>query len=129
MYGYRLWLEGPANIKLNSKESIKSFLQETIRKAGMTLAAGPLIYEEPIRDIGKGPGITGIAILVESNVHIHTYPEQEYFFFELFSCKEFDNKVIADYVKESIGCYRLDVEEFREIGINFPEKLKPNQAL
>ena len=82
-YGMRLWLEGSGctdTLAMNNEEDVKRLLEGVIRKAGMSLAKGPFCYREEQRDVGKGPGVTGVAILVESSAHIHTYPEQGYFF-------------------------------------------------
>lgn len=122
-YGYRLWAEGQTgrNIdNLNDEAAVADFLRRVIREAGMTLAIGPFTYKEPPRDIGKGPGVTGIAVLVESSVHLHTYPEQRYFFFELFSCKHFDYRSIMDVVREFTGALAPECA-FDPVGQGFPE--------
>lgn len=122
-YGYRLWMEGrsdPAQrARLNSAKEICNLLTGIIGKAGMTLAAGPLTYKEPPREIGKGPGVTGVAILVESSIHVHTYPEKDFYFFELFSCKEFDHTIIIKAVRAFMGRSDYDVECVA-VGHEFP---------
>ena len=122
-YGMRLWLEGSGctdTLAMNNEEDVKRLLEGVIRKAGMSLAKGPFCYREEQRDVGKGPGVTGVAILVESSAHIHTYPEQGYFFFELFSCKEFDAEGVAGFVCSFMGCDKVEMQEVTEVGEKFP---------
>ncbi len=125
-YGYRFWMEGTSkqNVpRTNDPLAVAQFLKDVIKKAGMTLMAGPLVAREPLRDIGQGPGVSGIALLCESSVHIHTYPEQGYFFFELFSCKDFDPRdvemLVREFVqgKEGRGTYEA-------VGLDFPEPVR-----
>lgn len=123
-YGYRLWMEGRSapmqKARLNNTHAVFNLLNKIIDEAGMHLAAGPLTYKEPARDIGKGPGVTGVAILVESSVHVHTYPDQDFYFFELFSCKEFDHTTIVKAICEFMG--KDDFEaEYVPVGEDFPD--------
>ena len=132
-YGYRLWLEGQAasrfRPRLSSEFAVGNLITEVIQRAGMTLAAGPLLWTEPKRDIGKGSGVSGVAILIESSVHVHTYPEQLYFFFELFSCKWFDHEGIADYIKGFMGALQFDMREFTSVGQQFPESMSEKEVV
>jgi len=122
-YGYCLWLEGRTarNVpRVNDESAVSNFLREVIEAVGMTLAAGPFTYREPFRDIGKGPGVTGVAILVESSIHIHTYPEQGFFFFELFSCNSFFPGMVRAMVEEFVVSEGMTDYFFREVGAEFP---------
>ena len=122
-YGYRLWMEGrSASVykdRLNSTYAITNLLTDVVAKAGMRLAAGPFTYQEPPRHTGKGPGVTGIAVLIESSVHVHTYPEKDFYFFELFSCNQFDYHAIIAAVCEFMGLGDCETE-YVPVGESFP---------
>ncbi len=122
-YGYRLWMEGRSSpqlrVRLNSESEVDHLLAAIIAKADMSLAAGPFVYKEPSREIGKGPGVTGVAILIESSIHVHTYPEQDYYFFELFSCRVFNPKAIIRAVCSFMGKDECQ-SEFVPVGHEFP---------
>ena len=45
-------------------------------------------------------GITGFVILSESNISIHTYPQEGKFYLDLFSCMEFNVDKAMSYIKE-----------------------------
>jgi S-adenosylmethionine/arginine decarboxylase-like enzyme len=126
-YGMRIEIEGfdvrpgiGSITGLDDEEYIKRFLLAMIKAAGMKLAIGPLVYREPQRDSeGKGPGLTGMAVLIESHVVIHTYPEQRWFLFELLSCKKFDPDAIVSEVNEWFSCQ--GAVEVKKVGEHFPE--------
>ncbi len=127
-YGYRLWIEGPMPkgiVAHSLPVSVSGFIERIIDAAGMTLAVGPTIYREPDRSKGKGPGITATAILVESSVHLHLYPQQGYFFFELFSCKKFMIMNVIEPLQEFLCIKRLedlDEVEYKAVGHGFPDR-------
>ena len=49
-------------------------------------------------------GVTGVLLLEESHLSIHTWPEKEYMAIDLFSCKEISNiKEIEEVLNRHIG--------------------------
>lgn len=121
-YGLGLRIEGFAcrsTSLLRDEEAVKDLLITAIKVAGMRLLAGPFIAEEPFRDIGKGPGITACAILYESHVVIHTYPEQAWFLFEMTSCKEFPVERVENLLRTWANC--VVASKCEEVGKYFPE--------
>lgn len=112
-YGPALRIEG-ANCchieSLGSEESVRSLLLAAVTDAGMTLMdipGNPMVGREEPRDVGKGPGVTGVALLYESHCVIHTYPKASqyggWFLFELVSCKPFDPNRILTLLKDWAG--------------------------
>ena len=82
---------------LTSVDSLKTWLIFTVNSIGMQVIGGPYVIKYP----GNGsPGISGIAILAESNISVHTYPEYSYVFIDIFSCVDFNWKDARDRVKE-----------------------------
>ena len=43
----------------------------------------------------KVPGISGFVMIAESHISIHTFPEKDYVFMDVFSCKTFDAEKAA----------------------------------
>ncbi len=124
-YGQVLRVEGfncecPGS--LDSEVAIARLLEDAIESAGMTVMMGPYIGREKIRDIGRGPGLTGVAVLYESHVAVHTYPEQRWFYFELLSCKDFDPELVQDAIQRWVRCeivYRVEA-----VGTQFPDPVQ-----
>lgn len=52
------------------------------------------IFRHPRRSTEFGPGLTGIVVLSESHMSIHTMPESETLYFDLFSCRQFHEERI-----------------------------------
>ena len=49
-------------------------------------------------NVPEDSGITGVTIIAESHISLHTYPIKEYAFVDLFSCKPFDIEMAKDYI-------------------------------
>lgn len=45
-----------------------------------------------------GGGVTGVAILAESHISVHTWPETAYAAFDIFMCGNCEPEVAADYI-------------------------------
>ena len=43
------------------------------------------------------PGISGFVMIAESHISIHTFPEKQYVFIDVFSCKLFDKKIVEKF--------------------------------
>jgi S-adenosylmethionine decarboxylase len=44
-------------------------------------------------------GYSSIVMLAESHISLHTFPEQNFFTFDCYSCKDFDSNVVLDIVR------------------------------
>ena len=71
-----------------------SHLQDAARiEATMRQAAavcGATVLEIKLHDFGENAGITGVAILAESHISIHTWPETGYAAIDVFMCGKCD---------------------------------------
>jgi len=47
-------------------------------------------------------GVSGVVIIAESHIAIHTWPEHDYAAVDLFSCGDFDFSAAFDYIKKEI---------------------------
>jgi S-adenosylmethionine decarboxylase len=50
------------------------------------LAGGATIIDLRLHHFGPGQGVTGVALLAESHVSIHTWPEHDYAALDFFLC-------------------------------------------
>ena len=63
---------------------IENALLDGARKAGATILHS---YMHPF---GEGMGVSGVVVLAESHISIHTWPERNYAAIDLFMCGKAD---------------------------------------
>ena len=76
-------------------------LDETALEALMREAAGAggaQVLSCHMHRFGPGQGVTGVALLAESHVTVHTWPERGYAAFDIFMCGECDAERAAQVI-------------------------------
>jgi len=88
----------------------------------MTKITQPYVFRYDAIDPEES-GITGVVIIAESHISIHTYPKKNFAFVDLFSCKPFDTDMAKNYVVNFFQS--KSVKSFvRERGEDFPVSTK-----
>jgi len=87
---------------LDDKKFIRNFLKELPKVINLTTLTKPKVIRATPKEYDTG-GITGFVILGESNIAIHTYPQEGKFYLDLFSCMEFDVDKAVNFVKDKFG--------------------------
>ena len=65
-----------------------NFVEDVLRKAAN--ACGATILEVKLHSFGENSGLTGVVILAESHMTIHTWPEMDFCAIDIFMCGECD---------------------------------------
>lgn len=104
--------------KLSDYRFIFDLLNELPNKIGMTKITQPYVFPYDGL-IPEDKGITGIVIIAESHISIHTFQEKDYVFIDLFSCKNFDVDFAKNYLIEAFEAVDVSVNVV-ERGLNFP---------
>ena len=112
MFGPHLTLDlhGCDKAKLNDAEFIQKVLSEMPDELGMNKFSEPQVTIVPSPgsySFDKG-GITGFVILVESHMAIHTFPEDGYACFDIFSCKDFDINFAVKTLMKKLGATKVE---------------------
>jgi len=112
MFGPHLTLDlyGCDHEKLGSHEFITKVLNEMPEELGMNKFSDPQVTEVPgqgLDSFDRG-GVTGFVILVESHMAIHTFPEDGYASFDIFSCKEFDVDHAVKTLMSKLGAMKVE---------------------
>ena len=93
-----LILKGIMTFQLTVNE-VKNVIQSLVEKLGMkyveTMPTNPMVAYEP----NENCGVTGIAIITTSHIVIHTWDDTKYFQADIYSCKDFDEKVVVELIK------------------------------
>jgi len=103
---------------LDDLEACFRLLNELPEKIGMTKITQPYVF----RYSGLVPedeGITGVTIIAESHISLHTYPKKNFVFVDIFSCKPFDVEGARDYVIQFFQSKSPSVH-IQERGAAFP---------
>jgi S-adenosylmethionine decarboxylase len=71
--------------------------------------------------IPSDKGITGIVVIAESHISIHSFEEKGYSFIDIFSCKDFD---IDKAVQITLDMFKPESYEINVVkrGIDFPRE-------
>ncbi len=112
---------------LASVAKIKGFFNEIISKVGFNIVHVPIYYKFPTRKKGELSGITAMCIVSESHISIHTWPEKNYFSFDIFSCSKFKEDKVIKIVGEYFDVKEL-FSEIRERGLSVNFKNDKKEA-
>ena len=92
---------------INSLDAVKGALVEAARRAQATIV--DVVFHEfnPF-------GISGVVVIAESHLSIHTWPEYRYAAVDIFSCGDvLQPEVAASYLVEQFGAERTSVVEMQ----------------
>jgi len=103
---------------INSLDTVKASMVEAAKRAQATIV--DVVFHEfnPF-------GISGVVVIAESHLAIHTWPEYRYAAVDVFSCGDvLQPQVAADYLVEAFGAARASVVELqRGIFVNHGRQL------
>ena len=59
---------------------------------------------------GKEQGISGVAVLAESHISVHTWPERKYIAFDIFMCGDTCPELASEYLIKTLKPKRKKIE-------------------
>ncbi len=88
--------------KMWDEDAVRSFLSEYPSALGMTKLCEPhvLTYHAPN---DEDSGVTGFVVIAESHISIHTFPNRDFAYIDVFSCKSFDRERAYGDIMEIFG--------------------------
>ena len=114
--------------QLNNIPFIEKTLREGIEVAGATLLHIHLHHFTP------NGGVSGVAVLAESHISIHTWPERSYAALDIFMCGETQPEKAVELFKQAFQPKRAELKTFLRGVIvdenneeNLKQKYKDNQ--
>lgn len=75
------------------------------------LAANAVVLEVKLHEFAGNGGITGVALLAESHISIHTWPEHEYAALDVFICGGEDPHLAVAVLQERFSPTAVQVSE------------------
>lgn len=89
---------------LNDIEHIEKTMLRCVETAGATLLHIHLHPFEP-------DGVSGVAVLAESHISVHTWPESRFAAFDVFMCGNTKPELCIDIMREAFKADRVEVQE------------------
>ena len=91
--------------RLDDLEHVERTLVECVEAAGATLLH---VHLHPFEPNG---GISGVAVLAESHISIHSWPERDYAALDIFMCGKARPERCLDVLRRAFGAERMTVRE------------------
>ena len=82
---------------LQSCEKFETILTQAALEAKAT------IISSHFHSFGEGAGITGVVVLAESHISVHTWNELDYAAIDIFMCGHVDVEKAVDYITEQLS--------------------------
>jgi len=92
---------------LADRERIEAALIDAVTAAGATL------LHIHLHTFEEGGGISGVAVLAESHISVHTWPEKGYAAFDVFMCGDAQPRKALDVFKRAFNPGRVVVGEHK----------------
>ena len=93
------WMVLPATRRYSGFGSCPGILDEYPDRMHMTKIMPPYVFRYQ-GDTSQESGLSGIVIIAESHISIHTFPAKGYLSVDVFSCKPFDIEEATQYLVE-----------------------------
>lgn len=102
---------------LNDVARVRDMMMEATRQSGATLVTENFHHFSPY-------GVSGVIVIAESHLTIHTWPEYGYAAVDLFTCGETVDPWIAfDILKKGLDCQETQHNEMKRGILNFSDQL------
>lgn len=96
---------------INDVARIESTLRRCVTAARATLLHIHLHRFEP-------EGVSGVAVLAESHISVHTWPESRYAAFDVFMCGDTQPEACIEIMREAFEAERVEVKELLRGEVN-----------
>ena len=74
-------------------------------------AAGATLLDLRLHGFGAGQGVTGVALLAESHISIHTWPEHSYAAIDAFMCGSAEPHKVVPILRHAFKARRIAISE------------------
>ena len=92
---------------LDDSNRIREIIIKAINTCGATMLGIDLHVFTP------NGGISGVAILQESHLSIHTWPEYDYAALDLFVCGTINPHLAVPVIKDEFKPFKIEIQEIR----------------
>lgn len=91
-------------------------IEETLRRC--VDVAGATLLHVHLHHFDDNSGVSGVAVLAESHISIHSWPEHDYAALDIFMCGDTRPEACVDVLREAFTPDRIAVSEIlRGVGV------------
>ncbi len=106
---------------LNDREVVTSCLNDLPGLLGMKKLSDPVVYFAKGNDTKDPGGWTGIVVIEESHISIHTFPKRGFVSADVYTCKNgMDGDYIIKYFKEKFNLKDVETNSLKR-GTRYPQ--------
>lgn len=106
---------------LNDKKVVLACLNDLPEQLGMHKLSEPVVYFSEGNDIKDPGGWTGVVVIDESHISIHTFPKRGFLSADVYTCKNgMDSELIFDYFKSKFELKDMETN-FIKRGTKYPQ--------
>ncbi len=91
--------------RLDDPDYMRTVLERAIEAAGATL------LHIHLHRFGDGGGVSGVAVLAESHISVHTWPERAFAAFDVFMCGRADPHAVIPVLRAAFRPGRMTITE------------------
>lgn len=123
-FGLHLMLDayGVPSKPLDDMKLIYKFLNDLPDKIGMKRLTNPFVVnaEETASKFDPG-GISGVVLIAESHISIHTFAKRGFFTFDIYSCSDFTDEIptLLEAIKAYFPYKDHELQTVKR-GLNYP---------
>src|SRR3989338_3754121 len=108
--------------KLMSVALVYDILNKLPERIGMTKMTLPYVVKWLDKFAHGKEGVSGFVMIAESHISIHTFPDQDYVFMDIFSCRNFNAEEAIDYLVNAFEAKKHKSNVVKR-GIDFPRRV------
>jgi S-adenosylmethionine decarboxylase len=108
--GLHLIVDIESEVNLSNVEAIRAGLEQAARLCGATVLGCTMHV------FGEGAGVTGVVLLAESHISIHTWPELKFAAVDIFMCGSCDPHRALPLLRELFASDRLHIRALERRG-------------
>ena len=90
-----------------SRLTDSDFIEKTLREAAKV--CGATVLNAQLHHFGENLGVTGVVLLAESHISIHTWPENDFAAIDLFMCGNCDPEKAIEPLKEAFAPKKVNL--------------------
>ena len=105
---------------LNNEEMVLSCLNDLPEQLGMHKMSEPQVYHSDGNDLKDPGGWTGVVVIAESHISVHTFAKRGFVSADVYTCKNgMDTDFIVNFFKEKFKLQDVEMN-FLKRGTRYP---------